>query len=659
MMGRGGGGFFRTLGMWMKGTRIISLIVLFSLFLSGTAAAAGDPGLWVFAPTEYGKPIQLADSTWQDVPYNDYVILSIFCDIQEESDLKITFAADASGEIDVRILVDGETAMPDMVQFCQDSSAWSSYSFTFVKTGVSPGYHDVKVQMRSNPSSPGVVSLLDARSLTVLAVPTGGLGYACYDPGTGTFDMITTASWVDIPGASCDVFTKDASDLEISFSAESWNENSNDMVMVRALVDNVLAGPTNVALVKGQEAESHSFTFTRTGLAEGWHTVKMQWSASVGPGYMTGRSLTAFPSRPGDGLWMASPPEGAWLETTSPAWIDLNGLTTTIQVHEPTTLEAVVSGEAIYVPDLQVLIDSSHLEPANTIFANCPWKGATRFSFTKTIDPGIHTVRVQWHTWNGAKASFADRTLVVIAPQSPATCLKGVFRPPAGDNWILDRRMDGITDFRDHYGSTSDRPVVGDLNNDDRVDRAMFRSGEWIVDYHMDGSIDQRDQFGMAGDIPLVGDFNNGGLIDRGVFRNGEWILDYAWDGTVDSRSLYGMAGDIPLVGDYNNDGNLDRAVFRRGEWIVDYGMDGTINSRSSYGMAGDIPLIGDFNDDGYMDRAVFRNGEWIIDYSIDGSINSRQRFGMTGDIPTVWNLPDPGGSILVPPPGAGDSAWN
>ncbi len=225
---------------------------------------------------------------------------------------------------------------------------------------------------------------------------------------------------------------------------------------------------------------------------------------------------------------------------------------------------------------------------------------------------------------------------------------KGVFRPSAAYNWILDRSMDGTVDVRNHYGNQNDTPLIGDFNNDGVTDRAVFRpsvTNNWIIDYGMNGVVDTRNPYGMKGDIPLIGDFNNDGAIDRAVFRfntSNNWIFDYGMDGSVDTRNNYGMAGDIPFVGDFNNDGVTDRAVFRPSvpnNWIIDYGMNGIVDTRNHYGMAGDIPFVGDFNNDGSTDRAVFRKGEWIIDYNIDGSIDSRPMFGQAGDIPVFWSV--------------------
>ncbi len=213
---------------------------------------------------------------------------------------------------------------------------------------------------------------------------------------------------------------------------------------------------------------------------------------------------------------------------------------------------------------------------------------------------------------------------------------RAVFRSSAYDNWIFTDDFFTVK-YRDHYGLSTDKPLVGDFNDDGVMDRAVFRNGNWIMDYSMDGSVDSNTPFGMAGDVPLVGYFNRDQYTDRAVFRNGQWIIDYSMDGTVNSRTNFGMAGDVPMACDVNGDGIADRAVFRNGQWIVDLNMDGTVDSRTSYGMSTDLPLMEWLDNGATMDRAAFRNGEWIMDYDMDGLVDFRPRFGTAGDKPLSW----------------------
>ncbi len=276
------------------------------------------------------------------------------------------------------------------------------------------------------------------------------------------------------------------------------------------------------------------------------------------------------------------------------------------------------------------LLPNDNQKITNTTFSN--------ISVWDTIGNQITTLH-----WNGVINTKDHKKITglnVDLSQAPSTVILetdyrgsgiGVFR---SGEWILDYRIDGIVDRRFNYGLPTDKPVVGDFNNNGQTDIGVFRSGEWVLDYGMDGTVDRRFNYGLPTDTPLVGDFNNDGTTDIGVFRSGEWILDYGMDGTVNRRFNYGLATDIPVVGNFNNDGITDIGVFRSGQWILDYGIDGIVDRRLNYGRATDIPVVGKFNNDEITDIGVFRSGQWILDYGMDGIIDRYLNYGLATDIP-------------------------
>jgi hypothetical protein len=252
--------------------------------------------------------------------------------------------------------------------------------------------------------------------------------------------------------------------------------------------------------------------------------------------------------------------------------------------------------------------------------------------------------------------------------------------------WILDAngnyQWDGTGSGKDivaGFGTTGDKPVVGDWNGDGRSEIAVFRpsTGQWIVDlngnYAWDGTGTGQDitaSLGQNGDIPVAGDwkgvaFTRTGKDKIGVFRNGFWILDangnYMWDGTGSYRDVvagFGQAGDIPVVACWGGDGNGDKiGVFRNGFWILDlsgnYQWDGTpTDIVAGFGAAGDVPVPKDWNGDGKPEIAVFRpsTGQWIIDYNgnyaWDGTGAGQDvtvSLGQNGDTTVAgnWNVQD------------------
>src|SRR5215204_4674311 len=61
--------------------------------------------------------------------------------------------------------------------------------------------------------------------------------------------------------------------------------------------------------------------------------------------------------------------------------------------------------------------------------------------------------------------------------------------------------------------------------------------------------------FGTSTDRPVMGDWNGDGIDTPGVVRGNSWYLSNTYNGTVDRSFTYGIAGDVPVVGDWNGDG--------------------------------------------------------------------------------------------------------
>jgi PKD repeat protein len=258
----------------------------------------------------------------------------------------------------------------------------------------------------------------------------------------------------------------------------------------------------------------------------------------------------------------------------------------------------------------------------------------------------------------------------------------GIFRNAAGD-WKLDFNNTGVIDKAFHFGTSADKPLVGDWDGDGTTDVGLFRPsvGNWYLNYYEDSIVDRSFRFGTKGDMPIAGDWNGDGATDVGLFRpsTGDWILETTKTGVVYQRIHFGANGDKPLVGDWNGDGITDVGVFRPstrqfifntvpvsrvtfglstdtpiiGDWNGDNRDDvgvfrpstrqfifNTVPvSRVTFGLSTDTPIMGDWNADGTTDIGVFRQstGDWIFNYYKNSStVNKRINFGKSGDSPVV-----------------------
>jgi PhoPQ-activated pathogenicity-related protein len=287
----------------------------------------------------------------------------------------------------------------------------------------------------------------------------------------------------------------------------------------------------------------------------------------------------------------------------------------------------------------------------------------------RTLAAGSYQIRV---TSNGNYGSVGQYSINgTIVP--PAQTRSGVAVYRAGTFYLDQNANDawGSTPGGDalvKFGTSGDKPVVGDWNGDGRTDVGVFRSGIFLLDangnrvWNNTTGGDVKFEFGMPTDLPIAGDWNGDGLADIGVFRNGLFYLDAngnrLWDGTAggDVRIEFGMAGDLPVIGDWNGDGTSDVGIFRRNSFYLDANGNRAWNNTTGgdakflFGTDGDKPFAGDWNADGISDVAILRgntvsldaNGNRTWDNTTGG--DSRFQFGSSGDAPLagVWSAPVP-----------------
>ncbi|MCC6398787.1 MAG: hypothetical protein IT282_17375 [Bacteroidetes bacterium] len=188
------------------------------------------------------------------------------------------------------------------------------------------------------------------------------------------------------------------------------------------------------------------------------------------------------------------------------------------------------------------------------------------------------------------------------ASDRPST-LTGVFRQ--GGAWLLDTNGDGRwiygVDKVCYFGVPDDLPIVGNWggsvqNGRDKI--GVYRRGWWYLDMNAncawDDRIDKGVLWGTSEDRPVVGDWDGSGVDRAGLYRNGVFQLDingdFRFTPGIDIQVVLGQPGDIPLSGRWFNDGVSVPTVFRpsTGQWITSKGV-----VVRAYGFPGDLPIKG------------------------------------------------------------------
>lgn len=128
-------------------------------------------------------------------------------------------------------------------------------------------------------------------------------------PFNSTYSTTVTSTtqrgiWVNMTDMSVNLTLSRTSHLLIMFSATAQNSDPNSRVVVRALVDNLVAFPGAVFLTPTLNVSesnqhvigwaSHAFNFYRPSVSAGAYTIKMQWIVTGGTGDIGYRTLTVI-----------------------------------------------------------------------------------------------------------------------------------------------------------------------------------------------------------------------------------------------------------------------------------------------------------------------------------------------------------------------------
>ncbi len=176
------------------------------------------------------------------------------------------------------------------------------------------------------------------------------------------------------------------------------------------------------------------------------------------------------------------------------------------------------------------------------------------------------------------------------------------------------------------FGTTGDVPTVGDWDGDNKADVAVYRNGStaeaqsyFYYRPTATAGVDFRQfAWGTSGDKPVVGDFDGDGKQDAVVFRpsSGIWYVSRSSDNQLQVVH-FGIASDKLVAADYDGDNKTDIAVYRGGTWYLQRSQLGF--TAISFGAETDVPTPADYDGDGKTDLGVFRNGIWYLNRSTSG----------------------------------------
>lgn len=180
-----------------------------------------------------------------------------------------------------------------------------------------------------------------------------------------------------------------------------------------------------------------------------------------------------------------------------------------------------------------------------------------------------------------------------------------VRRPDQG-SWMYLASQSGYEEKTFTFGREStDVPVLGYYDNDQRVDFAIWREGRWYMRWSSDNVTRTQDLGAQSSDIPVPADYDGDGITDVGIFRpgdgqsSGRWFIYYSSGiypagGSRFERDFGKQSTDIPVPADYDGDGKADIAIRRPStfEFIYLSSESGKVVKRAFGKNETDIPVM-------------------------------------------------------------------
>ena len=247
---------------------------------TGTAAKIRDRTLTVYSASPFigrdhlavatapsGPDIEKKNSTYEDIPG-----MAATLNAPVQGTIAVTFSAEASassGELMVRALLDGSAF--GVTTFCEggDPNRGGTRSFTFTKSPVSAGTHEVKLQWKSTR---GTCRLGD-RTMAASAAHNSAQSTAAVTTSSARI-LKQAGVWTDLQSVPVTALDP-VSTLAVTFSADVHSDKGR--LFLRVLVDGVPASPGDVTLIQGGtkwRAASHSFIVKN--LQAGRHQITVQ-----------------------------------------------------------------------------------------------------------------------------------------------------------------------------------------------------------------------------------------------------------------------------------------------------------------------------------------------------------------------------------------------
>ena len=333
----------------------------------------------------------------------------------------------------------------------------------------------------------------------------------------------------------------------------------------------------------------------------------------------------------------------------------LNGQT--VQFRWLIGTDNAVAGTGAWVDDVQVL-GARVCQVCSVTPGACNIQRRSDFNGDGRTDYGVF--RPATGTWfvqpNGAGSAFGvafgqlgDKLQPADYDGDGRTDI-GVFRAGV---WYWIRSSDN-TVRSVSWGAATDIPVAGDYlgtgTTGTQAEVSVYRpsTGVWYALNTANNTVAAIQWGGAASDVPVLGDFNNDCKLDFAVRRTtnengaGSTRFYILQSGSNAATSvLWGREEMAMAIADYDGDGRSDIGVVSTQSdllrWFVISPTGPVLFSGTQFGQAGDIVTVGNYDTDNRADLSIWRPSTGLFSYrSTVTGIDPQVVFGSPSDVPTA-----------------------